>query len=70
MLWRGVGHHGIDDLGPEFARSVVAHVGNEQETRARHQVRGAFTAAGIDQRVIQAVDHQRRHPESAQFVRA
>lgn len=55
---------------PEFAGAVVAHVGDEEELGVGDELGGALAAAGVDQGVVEAVDHQGRDDQGAQRVGA
>ena len=64
--FRGVADDGVDDLREQSRRNVVAHVVELDELGAGDQLGGAPAARDADQRIDDAVDHQRRHPQLAQ----
>ena len=55
-----------DDDRPERLGAVVAHVLDLDERGAGHELGGAAATARVDQRVVEAVDHQHRHPHLAE----
>lgn len=55
--------HRITQHRPKRLGPVLAHVFEHEQLRPRNQRCCAFAAAGRDEGVVQAADHQRRHFE-------
>ena len=67
---RGVRRDRVDDHRPQRLGQVVAHVGEEQQVGAGDQLGRAHPAARRDQRVVAAVDDERRDVERGERVGA
>ncbi len=66
----GVRLDGVAEVFPQLPGSVMAHVRDQQQPGAGDELGGAPAAAWVDQRVVQAVDHEGRHGEGPQRLRA
>ena len=62
----GVSAISVDDVGPSWPRQVVAHVGVHDELGAGDGAGGGDPSARLHEGIGEAVDDERRHPDSAE----
>src|SRR4051794_13341494 len=55
----GVVSDDLCEIGPEFFGPVMTHVRDQPELGTGHQRRCALTPAGVDEGVVETVDHER-----------
>ena len=65
-----VGADDLDDERPELLGQIVAHVLQQQQLRAGHELGGAQAPGGVDERVVAAVNHEGRGRELCEALAA